>query len=64
MRGDQDIAAICERDLISTPCDHNAQLVISDVQGHPRIRIGVDAAGTPAITMLNSDGQEVYRAVK
>jgi hypothetical protein len=44
--------------------DHNAQLLISDVQGHPRIRIGVDAAGTPAITMLNSDGKEVYRAVK
>jgi hypothetical protein len=44
--------------------DHNAQLVISDVQGHPRIRIGVDATGTPAITMLNSDGKEVYRAVK
>jgi len=44
--------------------DHNAQLVISDVQGHPRIRIGVDAAGTPAISMLNSDGKEVYRAVK
>lgn len=44
--------------------DHDAQLVISDVQGHPRIRIGVDATGTPAITMLNSDGKEVYRAVK
>jgi hypothetical protein len=44
--------------------DHNAQLVISDVQGHPRIRIGVDATGTPAITMLNSDGKEFYRAVK
>src|SRR5579864_2817573 len=43
---------------------HNAQLVISDVKGHPRIRIGVDATGTPAITMLNSDGKEVYRAVK
>jgi hypothetical protein len=24
----------------------------------------VDATGTPAITMLNSDGEEVYRAVK
>jgi hypothetical protein len=44
--------------------DHNAQLVISNLQGHPRIRIGVDATGTPAITMLNSDGKEVYRAVK
>jgi hypothetical protein len=44
--------------------DQNAQLVISDVQGHPRIRIGVDANGAPAITMLNSDGKEVYRAGK
>jgi hypothetical protein len=38
--------------------------VISDPQGHPRIRIGVDPTGTPAITMLNSDGKEVYRAGK
>lgn len=44
--------------------DHNAQLVISDVQGKPRIRIGVDATGEPAITMLNPDGKEVYRAGK
>lgn len=42
--------------------DHNAQLVISDPQGHPRIRIGVDTAGSPAITMLSSDGEEIYRA--
>jgi len=42
--------------------DHNAQLVISDAQGHPRIRIGVDATGNAAITMLNSDGKEVYHA--
>jgi len=34
------------------------------VQGHPRSRIGVDASGTPAITMLKSDGKEVYRAVQ
>ena len=44
--------------------NRNAALVISDAQGHPRIRIGVDAAGTPAITMLNPDGTEVYRAGK
>jgi hypothetical protein len=44
--------------------NQNAALVISDVQGHPRIRIGVDAAGTPAITMLNPDGKEIYRAGK
>lgn len=44
--------------------DHNAQLVISDVHGKPRIRIGVDATGEPAITMLSADGKEVYRAAK
>lgn len=42
--------------------NQNAELVVSDPQGHPRIRIGVDAAGTPAITMLSADGKEVYRA--
>lgn len=42
--------------------DHSAQLVVSDVQGHARVRIGVDATGTPAITMLNSEGKEIYRA--
>jgi len=44
--------------------DHSAQLVISDPQGHPRIRIGVDATGAPAITMLDPDGKEIYRAAK
>jgi hypothetical protein len=42
--------------------DHNAQLVISDVQGRPRIRIGVDATGTPAIAMLDEAGKVVYHA--
>lgn len=42
--------------------DHNAQLVISDVRGRPRIRIGVDGAGTPTIAMLSEDGKVVYRA--
>jgi hypothetical protein len=36
----------------------------SDVQGKPRIRIGVDATGEPASTMLNPDGKEVDRAGK
>ncbi|MBV8684111.1 MAG: hypothetical protein JO111_14640 [Caulobacteraceae bacterium] len=42
--------------------DRNAQLVISDVQGHPRIRIGVDATGEPQIQTLNADGKVVYSA--
>jgi hypothetical protein len=42
--------------------NHNARLVISDTQGHPRIRIGVDETGTPAIEMLGPDGKSVYRA--
>jgi hypothetical protein len=44
--------------------DNNAQLVISDVQGHPRIRIGVDATGRPVIMLLDSEGKVVYRAGK
>lgn len=42
--------------------DQNAQLVISDVQGRPRIRIGVDKGGQPSIEMLNPDGKVVYHA--
>lgn len=42
--------------------NQNAQLVISDVQGRPRIRIGVDAAGSPSMAMLNQEGKVVYRA--
>jgi hypothetical protein len=41
--------------------NQNAQLEISDPQGHPRIRIGVDRAGEPSIVMLSPDGKEVYR---
>jgi hypothetical protein len=42
--------------------DQNAQLVISDVRGHPRIRIGVDKNGQPSIQMLNPEGKVVYHA--
>jgi hypothetical protein len=42
--------------------DHNAQLVISDTQGRPRIRIGVDASGMPTMAMLDQDGKVVYLA--
>jgi hypothetical protein len=44
--------------------NQNAQLLISDPQGHPRIRIGVDKAGKPTIVILSPDGKEVYRAGK
>jgi hypothetical protein len=44
--------------------NQNAQLLISDPQGHPRIRIGVDKAGEPSIVMLSPDGKEIYRARK
>jgi hypothetical protein len=42
--------------------NQNAQLVISDPQGHPRIRIGVDKTGKPRIEMLNPDGKVIYGA--
>jgi hypothetical protein len=44
--------------------NQNAQLVIADPRGRPRIRIGVDKAGEPAIEMLSPDGKVVYRAAK
>ena len=44
--------------------NQNATLVISDADGHPRIRIGVDKAGTPSIEMLGKDGKVNYRAGK
>jgi hypothetical protein len=42
--------------------NQNAQLLISDPQGRPRIRIGVDKSGEPSIAMLSADGKETYRA--
>ncbi len=42
--------------------NQNAQLVISDTRGHPRIRIGVDQTGKPRIEMLSPDGKVTYRA--
>lgn len=42
--------------------NQNAHLVISDTDGHPRVRIGVDKAGKPSIEMLGSDGKVTYRA--
>ena len=42
--------------------DQTAQLVISDPQGRPRIRIGVDASGQPQIQTLKADGKVAYDA--
>jgi hypothetical protein len=44
--------------------NQNANLIISDADGHPRIRIGVDKVGTPSIEMLGKDGKVNYRAGK
>jgi hypothetical protein len=44
--------------------NQDAQLLISDPQGRPRIRIGVDKAGQPSIVILSPNGKEVYRAGK
>ncbi|HEX3913265.1 MAG TPA: hypothetical protein VHW71_07150 [Steroidobacteraceae bacterium] len=41
--------------------NQDAHLVISDTEGHPRIRIGVDKTGTPSIEMLGKDGKINYR---
>lgn len=43
--------------------NRNAELVISDSDGHARIRIGVGADGKPHIQMLDAHGKVVYDAV-
>jgi hypothetical protein len=44
--------------------NQNAELLIADPQGRPRIRIGVDKDGQPSIVMLSPEGKVVYRAAK
>jgi hypothetical protein len=44
--------------------NQKAELVISDTEGRPRIRIGVDKGGEPSIVMLSPEGKEIYRAAK
>jgi hypothetical protein len=42
--------------------NQKAELLISDPQGRPRIRIGVDKGGEPSIVMLSPEGKVIYRA--
>jgi hypothetical protein len=44
--------------------NQNAELLLADPQGRPRIRIGVDKEGEPSIVMLSPDGKVIYRAAK
>ncbi len=44
--------------------NQNAALVISDPVGRPRIRIGVDEAGVPAIQMFDDNGAIVFAATE
>jgi hypothetical protein len=44
--------------------NQKAELLISDPQGRPRIRIGVDQGGEPSIVMLSPEGKVIYRAAK
>jgi ABC-type amino acid transport substrate-binding protein len=44
--------------------DQDASLIIADPQGRPRIRIGVDAAGEPAIQIMDEQGELTYSASK
>jgi hypothetical protein len=41
--------------------DHDARLIISDVQGRPRIRLGVDREGQAALEILDGNGKVVDR---
>lgn len=42
--------------------NQNAELVISDPQGRPRIRIGVGPSGDPRFEMLDQHGKAMYQA--
>jgi hypothetical protein len=44
--------------------NQKAGLLISDPQGRPRIRIGVEKGGEPSIVMLSPDGKVIYRTAK
>jgi hypothetical protein len=44
--------------------DQDAQLLISDAAGHPRIRLSVPKSGEPKIEMLNAQGGIIYQAAK
>jgi hypothetical protein len=52
-----------ERIIISNN-NGNAELVISDPQGNPRIRLSVDARGAANIHILDQKGKEIYRAMR
>jgi hypothetical protein len=59
--GDIDSSQGAQR-ISLTDENQDANLVISDTNGHPRVRIGVDKTGKPSIEMLGSDGKVTYRA--
>jgi hypothetical protein len=59
--GDIDSSQGAQR-ISLTDENQDANLVISDTSGHPRVRIGVDKTGKPSIEMLGSDGKVTYRA--
>jgi hypothetical protein len=42
--------------------DGNAQILLSDTNGKPRIRLGVDKAGVARIEVLDADGKVVFHA--
>jgi hypothetical protein len=44
--------------------NQKAELLISDPQGRPRIRIGLDQGGEPSIVMLSPEGKVIYRTAK
>lgn len=53
--------AIAQRVYLGRTPSKAAQLVLSDPQGRPRIRIAVDSAGSPAIKFLDEAGHVATR---
>src|SRR5262249_1029737 len=52
-----------ERIIVSNN-NGDAEVVLSDAQGKPRIRMSVDAKGAANIYILDRNGKELFRAVR
>jgi hypothetical protein len=64
---DRQIAALgqqtSQRMFLGKDFEGRSTLVLSDGQGRPRLRLNVDAAGTPRILFLNADGSPAREIV-
>jgi hypothetical protein len=60
----RELAGGAERVLVGRDRDKSAVIRLSDAKGKPRIKISVDAAGTPKLEFLDEDGKVTYSLPK